>query len=318
MVIERTQDIAVIGAGLAGLACADQLAAAGHGVTLFDKARGPGGRMSTRRVATDLGGASFDHGAQYFTARDPAFQAVVAQWKAAGLAARWPDAGADAWVGVPAMNAPVKHMAAAHRVHWSAKVDALAQYGAGWRLIGDGLPDQTFDQVVVAVPAEQAAVLLAPWDAAMAQHAAGTVSEPCWTVMAAFAEPLQTPVQTLRHQGAIGWAACNSGKPGRTGPHAWVIQASPDWSRQHLEADAAWVMDTLLASLAASLQIPLPSAVSSQAHRWRYARTGARAETLLHNAALRLGACGDWLIGPRVECAWRSGTLLGQALVAAA
>lgn len=316
MDIERTQEIAVVGAGLAGLACADQLAAAGHAVMVFDKARGPGGRMSTRRVATDLGEVSFDHGAQYFTARDPDFQAVVARWEALGLAARWPEAGADAWVGVPAMNAPVKQMATAHRVRWSAKVDALMRDGAGWRLVGDGLPDRIFDQVVVAVPAEQAATLLAPWDAAMAQQAAATVSAPCWTVMLAFAEPLPTPVRTWRSDGAISWAACNSSKPGRTGPDAWVVQASPAWSRQNLEADAAWVKDALLASLADTLQITLPDAVCSQVHRWRYARSGAHGDALFHNPVLGLGACGDWLIGPRVECAWRSGRLLGQALIA--
>jgi predicted NAD/FAD-dependent oxidoreductase len=61
-------DFAIIGAGMAGLACADALKEAGHNVALFDKGRGPGGRMSTRRMETPLGEVAFDHGAQYFTA----------------------------------------------------------------------------------------------------------------------------------------------------------------------------------------------------------------------------------------------------------
>ena len=58
---------AIIGAGMAGIACADALQAAGHAVAVFDKGRGPGGRMSTRRMETPLGTVAFDHGAQYFT-----------------------------------------------------------------------------------------------------------------------------------------------------------------------------------------------------------------------------------------------------------
>jgi predicted NAD/FAD-dependent oxidoreductase len=77
--------IAVIGAGIAGTACASALQRAGYQVSLFDKSRGPGGRMSTRR-GEDW---QCDHGAQYFTARAPAFRAEVARWEAAGVAAQW-------------------------------------------------------------------------------------------------------------------------------------------------------------------------------------------------------------------------------------
>lgn len=306
---------AIVGAGLAGLACADELVAAGHHVTLLDKARGPGGRMFTRLIATELGEASFDHGAQYFTAREQGFQALVARWEALGLAARWPEAGAEAWVGVPAMNAPVKYMAAAHDVHWSARVDVLLRDRAGWRLQGEGLPTQPFDAVVIALPAEQAAALLEPWDAAMAQKAAATVSDPCWTAMIAFAEPLPTRTKTLRDCGPIGWAACNSSKPGRTGPESWVVQAHPAWSREHLEADTAWVTQALLTGLADGLQSAIPEPICTTSHRWRYARSGAQGAGFFYSAEYDLGVCGDWLIGPRIECAWRSGSLLGKLLV---
>ena len=77
--------VAIVGAGMAGLSCAAALKTAGASITLFDKSRGPGGRMSTRRSAH----RRYDHGAQYFTARDPDFQAVVARWTADGLVAPW-------------------------------------------------------------------------------------------------------------------------------------------------------------------------------------------------------------------------------------
>ena len=83
----RLFNIAVVGAGIAGLSCATALQAAGHTVQVFDKSRSVSGRMSTRRDAGE--GWQCDHGAQYFTARDPAFAAEVARWQQAGVAALW-------------------------------------------------------------------------------------------------------------------------------------------------------------------------------------------------------------------------------------
>ena len=305
-------DVAIVGAGMAGLACAEALLAAGQAVVLFDKGRAPGGRMSTRRVATVAGEASFDHGAQYFTARDPAFRGRVERWRESGVAAPWPAAGADAWVGMPGMNAPVKDMAAPAEIGWSAQIDSLSRDGDRWRLM-----DRAFDAVVVAVPAEQAAPLLRPWEAGFAARATDTPSAPCWTVMAAFAERLPIAADVLREAGIIGWAARNSAKPGRSGPESWVVQAGPDWSRAHLEQVPEAVVAPLLEALAGQARAVLPEPLTATAHRWRYARSGTAGDGHLWHPGLRLGVCGDWLIGPRVEAAWLSGTGLAQTLMAA-
>ncbi|MGH8831163.1 MAG: FAD-dependent oxidoreductase, partial [Polaromonas sp.] len=66
--------VAVVGAGIAGIACARTLAQAGHRVTVFEKNRGAGGRMATRD--SEFGG--FDHGVQYFTVRDARFEKALA------------------------------------------------------------------------------------------------------------------------------------------------------------------------------------------------------------------------------------------------
>lgn len=305
--------IGIVGAGMAGLACAEGLVANDHAVVLFDKGRGPGGRMSTRRLPIPMGEASFDHGAQYFTARDAGFAARVAVWSASGIAARWPAAGADAWVGVPGMNAPVRDMAERLDVRWNTPVQALSR-GRGWRLTGPVSNEDGFDAVVLAVPAEQAAPFAADHDADIAASAAATRSEPCWTVMAAFADRLPPREDVLRDHGPIGWAARNSAKPGREGPETWVVQASPAWSHAHLEDESDAVRAALLDALADAIGAPLPPPIVADAHRWRYARSGALGAGMLWNPALRLGACGDWLLGPRVESAWLSGTRLATAI----
>ncbi|MGC6400387.1 NAD(P)/FAD-dependent oxidoreductase [Sphingomonas sp. FW199] len=307
--------IAIIGAGMAGLSAADALMAAGHAVTLFDKGRGPGGRMSTRRMALPDGtDVQFDHGAQYFTARDAGFAAAVEGWAQAGVVARWPVAGADAWVGTPGMNAVIRAMAAAHDVHWATRIDALVADGAGWRLTGaDEAP--AFDAAVIAVPAEQVAALASPHLPHLAAAAEATRSDPCWTMMAAFPDRLAIDTDTLRDAGAIGWAARNSAKPGRTGPEAWVVQGSPAWSAEHLEEDAPAIADALLAELAAHAASPLPPPLLLTAHRWRYARSGGHGGAAMWDADRRIGACGDWLIGPRIEAAWLSGRALANRII---
>ena len=306
--------VGIIGAGIAGLSCAEGLTRRGHDVVLFDKGRGPGGRMSTRRMDTDLGVAHFDHGAQYFTVRDRDFQSVVDAWIADGVVARWPAAGDDAFVGVPAMNAPVRALAANHQVHWSTLVTGMAGGADGWSLALGGGDVRDVDLAVVAVPAEQAAALLIDAAPDQATAAGAAVSEPCWTVMVAFARPVPATVDCLRGEGPIGWAARNSAKPGRTGPESWVVQANPDWSLRHIDADQGAVADDLVAALSAELGVELPDRVGIAAHLWRFARCAEGGPGVVLDADRGLGLCGDWLIGPRVESAWLSGARLAERI----
>ena len=306
--------IAVIGAGLSGLACAAALQEAGHRVVLFEKSRSVGGRMSTRRVDTVLGEAAFDHGAQYFTADDQGFRVLVDRWRAAGLAAPWPPAGADALVGVPDMNAPARQLAEALDVRRLQRIEAIDRGPSRWRLDSEVGPSDDHDAVVVALPAEQAAVLLGQVAPSFAARADATPSEPCWTVMASFTERLPIAADVVRTAGALAWAVRNSAKPGRSGPEAWVLQGAPDWSRAHLEDAPEAVTVALLALLAAVPGTDLPEPASASAHRWRYARSGNAGTGCLWDPAHRLGMCGDWLLGAGVEDAWRSGTERAAAI----
>lgn len=305
--------VGIVGAGIAGLSCAELLRAAGHAVLVFDKGRGAGGRMATRRVATATGDVAFDHGAQYFTSRDPRFAAAVTGWHESGVVVPWPSAGDDAWVGTPGMNAVVKAISRPLAVRWNSRVDALRRVDRSWFL--DPVADDPFDAVIVATPAEQAAPLLVAHDPAMAAMAQGCPSAPCWTAMVAFAERIAITEDIIRDAGIIGWAARNSAKPGRGGIEAWVIQATVDWSRDHLEDDESMVVDALVSALAAEATQKLPVPVVRIGHRWRYARAKAAHHGSLWNETTRIGAVGDWLLAPRIESAWLSGRRLADQII---
>lgn len=309
-------DILIIGGGMAGLSAATALAPTGQSIIVLDKGRGPGGRMAARRVEIAGEQVSFDHGAQYFTARDPAFLATVTAWEAAGVAARWPAAGEDAWVGTPGMNAPIRAMAESLDVRWGVRAEHLARTNEGWRVSAS---DQTFtaDTVLVAVPAEQAAVLLADAAPDLAALAGGVESAPCWAVMAGFAEALPVADNAFRSDtGPISWAARNSAKPGRSGAETWVIHASQARSHELIDLPKEEVASALLADFFAATGAVPSEPLHLDAHRWLYALPQAiKGEGARFDPALRLGIAGDYLHSPRVEGAWLSGRALADAVV---
>ncbi|MEG3085725.1 FAD-dependent oxidoreductase [Sphingomonas sp. PB2P12] len=311
--------VAIVGAGVAGLSCAVRLQQGGCDVTVLDKGRGAGGRMSTRWIAVPGGEVAFDHGAQYLTLRDPAFVDAMRDWEAAGVVARWPAAGGDAWVGTDGMSSIVKHLAAKTNVRWNCHVTKIRTTADGWRVEAPVTksPSETYDAVVVATPAEQAAPLLAPHDPAMASEALACRSTPCWTTMVAFDGPLAIEQDVIRDAGIIGWAARNSAKPGRAGPEAWVVQATPSWSITHLEEPVDTVVDCLLEALSKQCDSAMPGPIVRAGHRWRYARATATDLGCLWNGSERIGAAGDWLIAPRIESAWLSGRQLAERILAA-
>lgn len=304
--------IAVVGAGFAGLSCADRLADLGFGVTLYDKGKRPGGRAST--LVLEAG--AWDFGAQYFTARSSRFAKQLDRWLSDGLAARWPAAGTEAVVGVPAMAALLAAQAACHDTHFGAQINAIGRVGTQWHLIGPGITEGPFDGVVIAVPAEQAATLIGLHDLEMAKEAAMVRSVPCWTVMAAFPQPLSGVPDVLRPTGPIAWAARNNSKPDRPERECWVIQAEGDWSARNLGRDAADIAEDLFRAFTEAVGTCLPPPTFLKAHRWRFALPRGGHGAPIWNPMLRLGACGDWCSGPRVEAAWLSGHDLADRIAA--
>ncbi|MHB2168542.1 NAD(P)/FAD-dependent oxidoreductase [Alsobacter sp. R-9] len=304
--------VAVVGAGIAGLAAARRLADAGRPVVVVDKGRGLGGRMATRRVE----GFAFDHGAQFFRVRGPAMGAALASWSATGAAAPWFD---DAMVGLPGMTAPARAMAAGLDVRTGVTVSALSRGDEGWRVAtAEGPLDHPangrFGAVVLAVPAPQGVTLAASAGIALPAMAAA-VYAPCWALMLGFLARVQGLADHLEapHE-AIGWVARNASKPGRGEAEAVVVHASPAWSRAHLERRPEEI-PALLAPALAAVGIDVAGAVHVAAHRWRYALVERAAGVpFLHDPA-GLWACGDWCLGGRVEAAFDSGHAAGGSVL---
>ncbi|MEB3221278.1 MAG: FAD-dependent oxidoreductase [Candidatus Sericytochromatia bacterium] len=313
--------IAIVGGGLSGLSCAQRLQAAGHAVEVFDKGRGPGGRICTRH---DAEAGDFDHGAQFVTTREPEFEAWVSELVLQGHAvqATWrlrrPGrvAGAPArFVGTPGMSALPAALAVGLTVHRRARVTALDRQTGGWWLqLDDQARVGPFEAVVVAIPAPQAVELLTPVAPALAARAGDAEMAPCWALMAAWDEGLGLASDAWEpDHGVLAWAAREGAKAGRKPGERWVLHATAAWSVAHLEDQPDGVEAALLDALAEVAGQPLPAPSHVRTHRWRHARvTRPLGVDGLMAPDLGLAACGDWCLGSRVEDAWLSGWRTAQ------
>ena len=303
--------VAIIGAGMAGLACARKLADSGLAPVVFDKGRGLGGRLATRRVD----GLQFDHGAQYVTARDSGFAAVLQGMQAAGSAALWDDgSGSPRYVGVPGMSSLVRGLAFGVDVRQEVRVSSVRAEGGTWAVMVDDRVEG-FDRVVITVPAPQVARLLGP-DHPVVITLSDVQLAPCLTLMAA---TTATPafISQSDPDGPLAWIAQDSAKQGRpqTGTTTWVAQASPAFSAEHLEDDTATTTARMLPLLCAQLDISPTAITHASAHRWRYARVTEALGQPFVSVDNTLFVGGDWCLGPRVEAAWISGDSMAQAVL---
>lgn len=324
-----TVPIAIIGAGIAGLSAARKLHDAGHTVHVFDKSRGSGGRMSSKR--SDAG--SLDLGAQYFTARNPRFAAEVHRWHTQGWACEWkphlynnhtdgqltpsPDEQTR-WVGNPRMSAISRGLLGHLTVSFMCRITELIRGEKHWHLQdAEGNDHGPFSHVIVATPAPQATALLATAPK-LASAAASVKMDPTWAVVLGFETALNTAIDGCFVQDSpLEWVARNSSKPGRgSHPDTWVLHATSAWSKEHIDMPKEAIIEHLHGAFAELMHITVPAPTFTLAHRWLYARpAGAHEWGVLADSDLGLYACGDWCLSGRVEGAWLSGQEAARRII---
>jgi len=317
--------VLIVGAGVAGLACARRLTQAGFQPILIDKGRGIGGRVATREAE----GLQFDHGAQYVTAKEAGFAAVLGDLAAMGYAAPWPQDGRDGaarvrYVGTPGMASLATGLARGLDVRQGVQVTSIRAGEDGW-VVSAGETHYVAARVVVTVPAPQVMGLLGA-DHPLVALIAGVRMDPCLTLMAAIAADAPFVTREMPDE-PLAWIAQDCAKPGRplpvaatragTGPVTWVAHASPGFSALHLEEEPAALAVRMVPMLCEQLGVTGNAVTHAAVHRWRYAQVAVPlGQPFLRsgNGSLYLG--GDWCVGPRVESAWMSGTAIADDVLA--
>jgi len=316
--------VAIIGAGVSGATLAS-LIHQNVELVVFEKSRGVGGRLSTRRV-DNIG--AFDHGAQFFTCRTPEMQPLVEELLEKGCIVPWeaplvridaatgtsePATPGPRYVGVGKAARLVEELleGGALTLRLDTEVAKLSRQGQAW-IVADhaGTSFGHFDILVLTTPPKQAATLLdGVADNSLVQHLHNVPMAPCWCLLAYWPEATNTPFAGAFVQNSpLSWVARNETKPGRSinEGEIWTVHASATWSASRSKEQGAEVERELSDALRALLgRNQEPSWI--QSHYWRYAQAAAPQTVACYwDSRLRLGLCGDWFPGERLEGAFIS------------
>lgn len=328
--------IAIVGAGISGVCAANLLAQEGFKVDVFEKSRGLGGRLTTKR----LDWAHIDIGAQYFTARDPRFIKQVEAWQQQQAAAIWDfqphsvNSGklslskdeTRRFVGTPRMNSIVHEMSKDLTIKLDTRINSIRlneqlSTRQNWSLIDESGQEYTdYDWLIVSAPADQAQHLLehSPTDlSSLARQIPTNAHLPCWSVGLTTVGFVPENIQGIFGDEVISWVSRQSSKPGRpslSGDDCWMLHFSEKWSSTNSKDTNKDLTQIALNWLNTQLQ-PLrdPDASpltldNSYRHFWLYAKLSDEHTSLkpLVDATSHIAVIGDWCFGGRVEGAYLS------------
>ncbi|GIJ77615.1 NAD(P)/FAD-dependent oxidoreductase [Micromonospora phaseoli] len=308
--------VVVVGAGIAGVACARELLRAGIPVQLRERGRVAGGRMASRR----FDGRPADLGAAYLTVTDPDFAEVVREWQAAGLAREWTDTfvayGADGrreipgpirWAAPRGLRSLVEHLAQDLPLVVNRLVLGVEP--------GPTVDGQKCAAAVLAMPGPQAALLLDP----ALEAATEAVRRQHWSPTLAAVLRFPTRRWTdfrgafVNDHPLLG-LVCDDGDRRGDGAPVLVAHTTPEFAARHL-AQPTGAAPAVEAAVRDLLTLP-DRAEHVHVHRWTYAKPVDGSDAGFHLDDDGIGLAGDVFGKPRVQTAWRSGRDLGRALAA--
>ena len=320
--------VAVIGAGISGLALANKLKKHFE-VVVFEKSRGYGGRVATRRAGEFI----FDHGAQFFKVKTDEFreyikpmidQGVVDIWKARFVEIDngkitnnriWGDDPSN-YIGTPSMNSIGKYMADGLDVRLSDKVANVTQ-GTKWELYDEaGANIGEFDWVVSAIPPKQVIEMI-PDVINLYSKISSYEMLACYSLMLGYEEKMDIGFDAALIKGAdISWLSVNSSKLPGANNTTFLIHSTNKWASQNIDRDRDWVKGYLCNELSNLVPIKTESANYIGLQGWRYANIKKQNNIeFFLDKDNKFGLCGDWFVQGRIEAAYLSGSHLGDQML---
>ena len=315
-------DVVVVGAGIAGLVCAQQLRRSGYRVVVLEKSRGLGGRVATRRLA----GTWADHGLRYLEAQGTLSTQLIQTLVRQGIVHQWADsqwADSPRYVAPDGITAIAKFLSTGLEIRRSQRVQTLTPLpDRTWSLTLEAADQPvTASAVVLAIPAPQALTLLEPLadrlPPASLEALRSVQFAPCITAIATYPADLAKLSQTqAQFSGTadIAWIGLEFSKQTsrlEDSKLAIVVQSSAAFADRYLDqADLNAVGRHLIT------EAKLPDPEELQVHRWRYAFVSHPWQEPMLSFGSALWCCGDWCGGDRLENALQSGLATAAQLAA--
>lgn len=340
--IDHEHRVAIIGGGLAGLACAHALREAGIEPTVFDRGRFPGGRLSSRSVPAEQKAITmYDYGAPMIHVDEATFMKQCTDWIEEGAAAWWtpihehPDRTVTrehrVLAGVPGMNSIIDLYSKQAVLKRSINVSALKYADGFWTLVTESYQSsqntiEQFDHVVLAMPAAQARRLIDTAKIGCFQPLNALSSITTWVCMMKLDLGFQTEsIPDIIDTDEGDRIVFSHRRPGRTINSGWttmVYYANHVWSEEHRDLHKDDLTPLIRMRALRAIGLRLNSDVRPEhvldlrVHRWGLARSEVRLEDLyLYNRAMRVGCCGDWVARGDAQAAYLSGRSLADAML---
>ena len=308
--------IIIVGAGLSGLMAARECVARGHEVIVFDKGRGVGGRLATRRVKD----ATLDHGAQFFTVRNEEFQTHVDEWITAGVVREWcrgfsEEDGHPRYVGASGMTSIAKHLAIGLDVRLSTLVFSLTRVENDWVVTTDDGVARFADRVILTAPLPQSFSLMFGGGIEMPTELRNTDYDRTLGLLVTLDSNnhnVPSPGGMQFPDDVFSFIGDNSAK-GISDAPALTFHANPEWSLAHFDMTNREIHDALLEATTPWLGTAVVT--SSEMKKWRFANPKKLwPEACWVDDSGTLAIAGDAFAGPRVEGAALSGLAAARTL----
>jgi predicted NAD/FAD-dependent oxidoreductase len=334
--VDYLLDYAVIGAGVAGLAAANQLNQLGYKIAVFEKARGTGGRISSKRVAsadTDSFMA-FDLGCISITAKSELFALELQDLHQQGVVAPWfkDDKSNTHYVGMPRNSGLTRHLSKDLECYFSTRITSIEHLEGLWHLFTIESGQKTLlakaSNIILATPPAQAYDLL-PSNTQLKGMLEDVEVDPQWVMGIELDNVLPAlPAIYYPDSDVIYSISQESSKPGRSADTLVLqIQATPSWTNKHLDVTSDQISELLITELERIFEQAL-NVNNSYSHRWLYSIASKVVQT--NDGFLwdekGLGLIGDYLISDHInggfigndvtgiESAWLSGKQLADWL----
>lgn len=319
----KSTDTLIIGAGISGLLCATELCKNGRSVRLLEKGRGFGGRMATRR----MGGGRLDHGAQFFTVKDPRLQVYADEWLEAGVIKEWfrhlpgenNSDGHPRYCGITGMTDVPKLLAKGLDVERSQQVTELTRDNNLWIARTDQGDCFVAKELVITAPLPQALNLL---DMCGLRYANGDTEglravryERGLATLVILDGPsgIPKPGGIKLKKAPLTWIGDNQQKGISANVSALTIHADADFAEKYWDAPNEIRGPMMIEAAAPYLKA---NVVEYNCHRWGFTTPiNPWHRPYYRNAALNLTMAGDSFGGPRVEGAAISGIEAAHAIL---
>ena len=319
------KDVCIIGSGIAGSTLAN-LISQNNSVEIFDKAKGPGGRSSSRRYKSNL---SFDHGLQYISPKDKYFKKfiinlktkkVLKEWKGSHLDFNFKNREEKKYIGIKGNNDICKYLLKNIKVNYTSKVTNIKFNSNYWIVTINSKHKYFFKKLVFTCPFPQLKYLASKYlDKKILNLRVKMDSN--ITVMVVYKNYKKIPISSIKfNDNILAWAANeNSKMKFKSKLTAWTIQASSEWSAKNInkfKKDKKKYANIILDHFEKLTGIQSKERIFVNIQGWLYAYNRTKTNLKCHYInKYKLGICGDWFIGSKAESAWLSSHSLSNKII---